>query len=74
MASPPSRLPGPSPLVCSCLAAQLALSGVTCPVPFDEAVDAMAKVGRALPENLRETAQGGLAACPSVCGGCGGCA
>ena len=55
-------------------AAQLALSGVTCPVPLDEAIDAMAKVGRALPESLRETAQGGLAACPSVCAGCDGCA
>ena len=55
-------------------AAQLALSGVTCPVPLDEAIDAMAKVGRALPESLRETAQGGLAACPSVCAGCSGCA
>ena len=55
-------------------AAQLALSGVTSPVPFDEAVDAMARVGRALPESLRETAQGGLAACPSVCAGCSGCA
>ena len=51
-------------------AAQLALSGITSPVPLDEAVDALARVGRALPESLRETAQGGLAACPSVCEGC----
>lgn len=51
-------------------AAQLALAGVTSPVPFDEAVDALARVGRALPESLRETARGGLATCPSVCAGC----
>ena len=55
-------------------AAQLALSGVTSPVPFDEAVEAMARVGASLPEALRETAQGGLAACPSVCADCAGCA
>lgn len=54
-------------------AAQLALAGVGCPVPFDEAVAAMASVGRSMPTSLRETAQGGLAACPSLCEGCGGC-
>ena len=54
--------------------AQLALAGVTSPVPLDEAIDALARVGAALPESLRETAQGGLAACPSVCAGCPGCA
>ena len=55
-------------------AAQMALSGVTLPIPFDEAVEAMAQVGRALPESLRETALGGLAATPSACALCGGCA
>lgn len=48
-------------------AAQLSLSGVGSVVPFDEAVDAMRSVGRALPPSLRETALGGLAAAPSVC-------
>lgn len=52
-------------------AAQLALSSVGCPVPFDEAVQAMTLVGNALPVSLRETAQGGLAACPSACAACG---
>ena len=55
-------------------AAQMALSGVALPIPFDEAVEAMAQVGHALPESLRETALGGLAATPSACALCGGCA
>ncbi len=50
-------------------AAQMALAGIGFPVPFDEVVGAMDEVGRALPTSLRETAQGGLAACAS-CGGC----
>ena len=53
--------------------AQLSLAGVRLPIPFDEAVSAMREVGRALPASLRETALGGLAACPSAgtCGRCG---
>ena len=43
-------------------AAQMALAGVTFPVPFDEVADAMAHVGRSLPPTLRETSLGGLAA------------
>ena len=39
-----------------------------------EAADAMLRVGRMLPLELRETALGGLATCPSVCSGCGACA
>ena len=54
-------------------AAQLSLSGVVSPVPFDEAVAAMVMVGNSLPVSLRETAQGGLAVCPSVCADCGAC-
>jgi L-serine dehydratase len=46
-------------------AAELALSGVTFPIPFDEVADAMAMVGRSLPPSLRETALGGLAATPT---------
>ena len=53
--------------------AQLALSGVASPIPFDEVVAAMAEVGSALPASLRETALGGLAATPSACASCGGC-
>lgn len=63
-------------------AAQLAMCGVALPLPFDEAAEAMRQVGEALPASLRETALGGLAACPSAagagaaagCGGCEGCA
>lgn len=56
-------------------AAQLAVAGVVLPLPFDEAVDAMREVGRALPSSLRETARGGLAAQPSAqsCASCGIC-
>lgn len=46
-------------------AAQLALAGIEGKIPFDEVVDAMYKVGRSLPYELRETALGGMAACPS---------
>ena len=53
-------------------AAQLALSGVRSPIPFDEVVGAMAEVGHALPASLRETARGGLAARPSACASCAG--
>lgn len=42
-------------------AAEMALAGVTFPIPFDEVVEAMASVGRSLPPSLRETARGGLA-------------
>jgi L-serine dehydratase len=53
--------------------AQLALCGIRGVVPLDEVIDAMTAVGRALPSSLRETAMGGLAACPSACEGCGAC-
>ena len=51
--------------------AQLALSGIRSLIPFDEVVQAMGEVGHALPASLRETAKGGLAACPSACAACG---
>ena len=56
--------------------AQLALSGISALVPFDEAVHTMSEVGHALPSSLRETARGGLAATPtarSLCAGCSAC-
>ncbi|WP_448536494.1 L-serine ammonia-lyase, iron-sulfur-dependent, subunit beta [Pseudothermotoga sp.] len=43
-------------------AAEMALSGIKSVIPFDEVVEAMAKVGRSLPEELRETGLGGIAA------------
>jgi L-serine dehydratase len=46
-------------------AVELALAGVTFPIPLDEVVDAMGHVGRSLPPSLRETARGGLAVSPT---------
>ncbi len=43
------------------ISADLALAGVKSFVPFDEVVEAMYKVGKLMPESLKETAQGGVA-------------
>lgn len=51
-------------------AAELALSGVSALIPFDEMLDTMATVGRRIPPELRETALGGCAAAPSACARC----
>lgn len=48
------------------VSADMALAGVRCPIPADEMIDAMGKVGRLMPASLRETGEGGCAACPSV--------
>ena len=48
-------------------AAQLALAGVTSIIPMDEIIDAMVRIGRALPRGLKETAEGGLAMTPTGC-------
>jgi L-serine dehydratase len=45
--------------------AQLALAGVTSPIPPDEVILAMASVGRMLPPELRETGEGGVADTPT---------
>lgn len=44
------------------LCADLALAGIKNPIPTDEVLDAMYRVGKMLPEELRETAKGGTAA------------
>lgn len=41
--------------------ADMALAGQSIPIPFDEIVEAMYEVGKMLPPQLRETAQGGIA-------------
>lgn len=41
--------------------ADLVMAGVVSKIPFDDTVDAMYRVGKALPFELRETALGGLA-------------
>ncbi len=47
------------------ISAEMALAGVKSIIPFDEVVDAMYRVGRCLPFELRESALGGLAATPT---------
>ena len=48
-------------------AADMVLSGICCPIDPDEVVLAMKEVGDALPASLRETGEGGCAACGSIC-------
>ena len=48
-------------------AAQLALAGVDSVIPMDEIVEAMVRIGRALPRGLKETAEGGLATTLTGC-------
>ena len=43
----------------------MAMSGIRSRIPPDEVIDAMHSVGRALPEDLRETGRGGLAGTPT---------
>ncbi|MGB9818589.1 MAG: L-serine ammonia-lyase, iron-sulfur-dependent, subunit alpha [Thermovenabulum sp.] len=47
------------------MALKLALAGIESVIPPDEVIKAMGEVGRMLPEQLRETAMGGLAATPT---------
>ena len=47
--------------------ADLVLAGIKPLVPFDEVVEAMYKVGKALPYTLKETGLGGVAATPTGC-------
>ncbi|WP_139652443.1 L-serine ammonia-lyase, iron-sulfur-dependent, subunit alpha [Raoultibacter phocaeensis] len=55
------------------VSAQIALAGIGNLVDFDETVEAMRKVGRSLPFELRESALGGIAATPAACGFCASC-
>jgi L-serine dehydratase len=54
-----------SGLVIAFSSADLALAGIEAKIPADECLDAMRQVGDALPESLKETAKGGLAATPT---------
>jgi len=45
-------------------AAQMAMAGIVSRIPPDQVLDAMREVGDALPDTLRETGKGGLAATP----------
>lgn len=44
------------------ISADMALAGMECMIPADEVVEAMYKVGKSLPMELKETALGGIAA------------
>lgn len=52
------------------VSAQTSLAGIGNLVGFDQTVEAMYKVGRSLPFELRESALGGLAATPDACAWC----
>lgn len=52
------------------VSAELILAGICSVIPFDEMVQAMYRVGRAMPFELRETALGGVAATPTACALC----
>lgn len=52
------------------ICSEMSLSGVQGLVPFDEVVDAMYHVGKSLPEELRETALGGIASTKTACSLC----
>lgn len=47
--------------------AELVLSGIHHSIPFDEMSEAMLRVGKSLPFELRETAMGGCAGTPTGC-------
>ncbi|MCR5372150.1 MAG: L-serine ammonia-lyase, iron-sulfur-dependent, subunit alpha [Solobacterium sp.] len=47
------------------VAADMAMAGQVAHIPFDQVVDSMFKVGKMLPPQLRETAQGGIATTPA---------
>ena len=54
-----------SGLVIAFSSADLALAGIEAKIPADECLDAMRRVGNVLPDSLKETAKGGLAATPT---------
>jgi len=47
-------------------AAQMALAGLVCPLDVDCLITAMKDAGSALPQSLRETGEGGCAACGRI--------
>ena len=51
--------------VAALTAAEMALAGIRSVIPPDEVIDAMGKIGKLLPESLRETSQAGLAVTPT---------
>ncbi|MCL2548428.1 MAG: L-serine ammonia-lyase, iron-sulfur-dependent, subunit alpha [Symbiobacteriaceae bacterium] len=62
----PCALRNASQTINAICSADLALSGMVSIIPADEVIDAMFRVGRMLPPELRETALGGIAATPTA--------
>lgn len=54
------------------ISAEMALCGIKHIVPFDETINAMYRVGKSMPMELRETALGGVASTPTACELCKG--
>ena len=54
-------------------AAEMSLAGIKQLIPFDEMLNIMYKVGKGIPNELRETAVGGCASSASVCSLCKVC-
>ncbi|MEA1975512.1 MAG: L-serine ammonia-lyase, iron-sulfur-dependent, subunit alpha [Bacillota bacterium] len=48
------------------LSADMALAGIETKIPFDEVVEAMYRVGKKMHPDLKETAEGGIAATPAA--------
>ncbi len=53
--------------------AEMALSGIKCPVPLDETIEIMYRVGKSIPSELRETSLGGMATSKGACSHCNMC-
>jgi L-serine dehydratase len=47
------------------VAANMVMAGIPGVIPYDETVVAMKQIGKSMPESLRETSKGGLAASPT---------
>lgn len=62
----PCAMRNASQTVNALTSADVALSGAPCLIPADEVIEAMYRVGKALPSALKETTEGGLAATPSA--------
>ena len=62
----PCNLRNASGVVNAIISADLAMAGVDCLIPLDETIDSMRQVGASMPEALRETAMGGVAATPTA--------
>lgn len=52
------------------VSAEITLCKIKHLIPFDEVIEAMYRVGKNMPSELRETAMGGIAATPTACSLC----